>query len=219
MEDVDFDRALIGSAFAEAARTGWAGLSVASAARAADLPMDRARQRFPTRGSILRRLGQLADRYALAQSAQEGQPRELLFDLLMSRFESLQPYRHGIQALLSALPGDPAAALMLADATRRSMGWMLEAAGIPATGLPGALRTQGVLAVWLYTLRAWQRDESPDLAGTMAALDRALARAEQAARFLPPGRPVGEATGPKPFPEPTIPEPEAPARDPDTPDI
>ncbi len=59
------------------------------------------------------------------------------------------------------------------------MGWMLEAAGIPAAGLRGRLRANGLVGVWLYTLRAWQDDASADLAGTMAALDKALDQAER----------------------------------------
>jgi hypothetical protein len=205
MEDIDFDQALIKSAFAEAAVSGWAGVSVASAARAADLPLDTARQRFPAREAILLRLGQLADRHALADAPATGPARERLFDLLMRRFDALQPYRDGVRALLRGLPADPGAAVLLADATRRSMAWMLEAAGVEATGFAGMLRTQGLVAVWLYALRAWEKDDSPDLSGTMAALDRALARAEQFAGWLERPTPAAEPPGPKPFPDDIIP--------------
>ena len=60
---------------------------------------------------------------------------------------------------------------MLAAATQASMGWMLEAAGASSSGLTGAVRSQGLGAVWLYALRAWRNDESADLSGTMAALE------------------------------------------------
>jgi hypothetical protein len=211
MEDIDFDQALINAAFAEAAISGWAGVSVASATRAAGLALDRARQRFPSRAAILLRLGQLADRHTLADAPETGPARERLFDILMRRFDALQPNREGIRALLRALPADPAAALLLADATRRSMGWMLEASGISATGFTGMLRTQGLVAAWLYTLRAWEKDDSADLAGTMAALDRALARAEQFAGLLDRAAPAPEPEGPKPFPEVPIIDPGAEA--------
>lgn len=71
------------------------------------------------------------------------------------------------------------------------MSWMLEAAGIASAGPLGLLRAKGLLAVWLAVLRVWLLDESPDLAPTMAALDRHLRRAEQFAvrldGFVPPG--------------------------------
>jgi ubiquinone biosynthesis protein COQ9 len=43
---------------------------------------------------------------------------------------------------------------------------------------------RALLAVWLWGIRAWERDESDDLSGTMAAVDTALQRAEQVASWL-----------------------------------
>ncbi len=205
MSHAEFDTALIGAAFEEATRKGWTMVTVAGAARAAGLSLADARARFPAREAILLRLGQHADRAALADPLPEGSPREQLFDLLMRRFDALQPYRAGIGALMRALPMEPATALMLADGTRRSMGWMLEAAGIPIAGARGAARVTGAVALWLYAARTWLSDDSPDLAATMAALDRGLDRAERAAGWLERGS--GES-GPKPFPE--VPPPPAP---------
>ena len=59
------------------------------------------------------------------------------------------------------------------------MRWMLEAAGIDAGGPAGALRTKGLMLVWLDVLRVWQSDESEDMARTMAHLDKRLALAER----------------------------------------
>ncbi len=178
-----FDQSLIASAFEQVAARGWRHLNLAEAARAAELPLDRTRERFPGPAALLLRLGSLADQAALAEAGGDGldgapapSPRERLFDMLMRRFDVLQQHRGGVIALLRALPGDLPLALLLADATSRSMRWMLEGAGLEASGLRGVVRINGLLGVWLYTLRCWERDDSPDLAGTMAALDRALDR-------------------------------------------
>ena len=65
------------------------------------------------------------------------------------------------------------------------MKWLLDGAGIPSSGIVGGLRVHGLLALWLYALRAWEGDESPDLSATMAAVDRGLDRAIQAENMLP----------------------------------
>jgi hypothetical protein len=197
MDDPAFDQTLIDAAFTVAALSGWEQVSVAAAARAADLPLERARARFAGRDSILMRFGRLADRLALTDALAEGTAREKLFDILMRRFDALQARRAGMLALLRALPANPALALGLAVATAHSMAWMLEGAGISSTGLRGALRAKGLTAVWFYALRAWQHDDSEDLSATMAAVDRALERAEQANAWLESRR----DGGPKPFPE------------------
>ena len=206
MADPDFDRALVTAALAEAAEHGWDRVTPFTAARRADLPLDRARARFPRRGSILMALGRMADQAALSGVTEEGSARDRLFDVLMRRIDALQAYRAGVLAVLKSLPTDPGTALLLACASERSMGWMLEAAGLSSAGLRGMLRTKGLVAVWLWTIRAWERDESEDLSATMAALDTALGRAEQFAHYL--------NTPPRPA-EPPAPEADAAA---DTPD-
>lgn len=187
MDDRTFDAALIGAAFQLAASSGWSRVSVAGAARVAGLALDRARARFPGRGAVLLRFGSLADQAALAALVSVGAPRERLFDLLMARFDVLQQHRGGVLALLRDLPLRPGASLLLAAATRESMRWMLEAAGVPVHGVVGRLRVDGLTAAWFYVLRAWVRDESADMVATMAALDRALSRAMQAEAMVSHG--------------------------------
>jgi len=178
MSESDFDAALIAAAFRHAADEGWQRVTVAAACRAAGLSIAEARTRFPTRTHILLRFGQLADQFALEDAPAEGPIRDRLFDVLMRRFDALNAHRDGVKALLRALPFDPKTALLLACATRNSMRWMLQASGIPATGLRGDLQVKGLTAVWLWGVRAWERDDSADLSQTMAAVDSALGRAE-----------------------------------------
>ena len=144
----------------------------------------------------------------------QGPVRDRLFDMLMRRFDVMQAHRPGVLALLRALSADPGMALLLALATRRSMRWMLDAAGFDTSGLNGELHTRGLVGVWLWAVRAWRSDESADLAATMAALDKALNRAEEAARWLPSAlRPEfgeaasGEQDGDALPPEVTVPPP------------
>jgi ubiquinone biosynthesis protein COQ9 len=184
MSDTEFDTALVTAAFRLAAEEGWRKVNAAAAARAAGLSLSEARARFPSRAAILLRFGRLADQAALQDAPSEGPVRDRLFDLLMRRFDVLQANRDGVKALLRALPADPPAALLLACASKRSMRWMLQGAGVTATGPRGEVQVRGLLAIWLWGVRAWERDESEDLSGTMAAIDKALERAEQVASWL-----------------------------------
>jgi hypothetical protein len=202
MDDSAFDKALISAAFDLAGRAGWSKFSVAAAATEAGLPLARARARFPGRHSVLLRFGVMADQAALVDTSPDSSTRDRIFDMLMRRIDVLQAHRDGLLALLRILPADPPLALLLAVATRRSMRWILEAAGVPARGLRGELRVRGLVAVWLWTVRAWRTDESVDLSATMAALDHALRRAEQAAGWLDGEAPRNEpSSGPDAEPD------------------
>jgi AcrR family transcriptional regulator len=224
MTDTEFDSALIAAAFRIAGEDGWHKTNAAAAARAAGLSLPEARARFPSRASILLRFGRLADETALLDAPSEGSVRDKLFDLLMRRFDAFQANRIGVKAILRALPADPPLALLTACATKRSMRWMLQAAGVPATGLKGELQVRGLLAVWLGAIRAWDKDDSEDLSGTMAAVDSGLQRAENLAAWLnvrspaPPPPPINPGAGeidpsdlpPDDEPFDTPPEPEPP---------
>jgi hypothetical protein len=184
MTDSEFDAAVVAAVFAQAGERGWARVSVAEAVRAAGLDLARARARFPTKLFALMRFGSLADQAALTGATTEGPVKDRLFDMIMRRFDVLQAHRIGVLAVLDAAKFDPALGLILTRLSTRSMGWLLEGAGISAAGLRGLLRTKGLLGVWLYAVRAWGQDDSADLASTMTAVDKALDRAGELARYL-----------------------------------
>ena len=209
MDDREFDAALVAAAFELAAGQGWSRVRVVPAARLAGLDLGRAQARFPHRAAVLCRFGQLADREALAAASAGAPVREQIFDMLMRRVDVLQAHRAGVLALFRGLPANPPAALWLATSSLRSMGWILDAAGVSAGGARGRLRAKGLFAVWLWTVRAWRGDESADLAATMAALDQALTRAEQAEAWLHPRRAPDVAADVAPdatFVEPVAPD-------------
>jgi ubiquinone biosynthesis protein COQ9 len=208
MDDTEFDTALIASALKLAGEEGWRSVTPAAAAKAAGLSLPEARVRFPNKATILLRFGRMADQAALEEVLDEEPVRGRLFALLMRRFDALQAHRAGVVSVMRALPMDPPMAVMLSCATRRSMRWMLQAAGVKTTGIGGELRVRGLVAVWLWAMRAWERDETEDLTSTMAALDAALARAEQAAGWLA-GRPAIKVEVQTQADEPIDDEPEA----------
>jgi AcrR family transcriptional regulator len=214
MEDTEFDKALIRSAFALAGEKGWPAASIAQAARRADLSLSKARERFPNRAALLLKFGRMADQAALAETPKEGTVRDRLFYLIMQRLDVLQAHRAGVLGLMRALPTQPDTAALLACATRRSMRWLLEAAGVSSRGVRGDIRTSGLLAIWLWTLRAWQADETADLSQTMSAVDNALQRAERFAGWLGgaevPSPPSPEQVSVSKIPQGEPPEPESP---------
>ena len=110
--------------------------------------------------------------------------RERLFDVLMRRLETLAPYREAVRSVLRSARRNPGLAFALNAMAVRSQAWMLEAAGIGASGPRGALRAQGAALMFARVLAVWVDDDEPGLDRTMAALDRGLASAARWAGFL-----------------------------------
>ena len=176
----DADR-IIDATLARVASEGWRHLSLAAIADAAELPILRVYRTFGSKRAILRGLYRRVDAAALAEpppAEPAERPRDRLFDLLMRRFDTLRPYKPTLEVLRRELPGDPATLLCAGASLLHSMRWMLEATNISTGGLRGAVAVKLTAAAYLSTMRVWQRDDSPDLARTMAALDARLRRIE-----------------------------------------
>ena len=172
----DRDR-IIDAALACIARQGLRRLSLADIASEAGVPLLRLYRVYPSKAAVLCGFFRRIDETVLAtplDSAPDERPRDRVFDLLMRRFDALTPHRAALERLSRDLPADPLAALAAGAGLLRSMRWMLEAAGIPGDGLGGIVAVKLTAAAYLATMRTWLWDESPDLAPTMAALDRRL---------------------------------------------
>jgi hypothetical protein len=100
----------------------------------------------------------------------------------MRRFDALKPHREALGNIVFDDARDPVSALCGLGRLERSMAAMLEAARLSAAGLRGLLRSKALGLAYLATLRVFLSDDSPDLAATMAALDRNLGRLDRLAR-------------------------------------
>ena len=181
----DTDR-IIDAALRLVATEGWRDLSLGSVAAAAGLPVVQIYRLFGSKQAILRGLYRRIDEAVLAEppQAEAGEhARDRLFDLLMRRFDALGPYKPAIEVLRRELAGDPLTAMCAGGSLMRSLRWMLAAADIATSGARGIVAVKLTAAAYLTTMRAWQEDDSPDLARTMAVLDARLRRIE---RWLAP---------------------------------
>ena len=179
---------MVDAALALAAERPWHEVSLREIAEASGLPLAEAYRCGASKQAILGAFLRRIDAAVLAEGAldpDDGSARDRVFDVLMRRFDALQPHRKALASILMAQSRDPAGALANLAALQRSMTWMLEAAGLEAEGLRGMVRTRGLTLLYLATLRTWLRDDSLDLAKTMAALDGYLRRLESVLRRLP----------------------------------
>lgn len=174
---------IFAAAMETAIRLGWRRAALADVADAAGMSLAELHAHFADKPAILRGLVDRVDGKVLDGAEPpdpEASARDRLFDVLMRRFDALRPYREGLAALARE-GGGGGVVDTLCGARRmlRSMAWMLEAAGIGSGGWAGACRVKGLAVVYAATFATWLRDDSEDMAKTMAALDRNLGRAER----------------------------------------
>ena len=208
------------AALALAEKKGWRGTTLADIAQGAGLGLSDLRAEFTCKSDILSAFQAKVDEEVLAKAkaAPEGQsPRDRLFDLIMTRFDVLAPYKGALKRISAYLSCRPGEAASLACSTLASQYWMLAGAGAKLDGAGAALRVAGLTAIYAKVFEVWLNDNSPSLEKTMAALDKRLAKGERmlnrtetacadfcrfACGFLPRGWKRGERTETPPKPSP-----------------
>jgi AcrR family transcriptional regulator len=184
-----------------AAEKAWSDIPLAEIATASGLSLIDLYRLFPSKLAILDALARQVDAAVLAAPADAGDtPRDRLFDVLMRRFDALLPFRDGLKRIARDLGRLQFEALPAGLALPRSMGWMLEAASIPAAGLRGALRSRVLSVAYLAAFKTFLEDDSADLTRTMASLDRALRRAEPLLGLQQPAEAPTEDAAPQQAP-------------------
>lgn len=206
----DYPRLIVDNALELAAIKGWAQTSLHDIAAAAGLTLAAMHSTYPSKTAIVAAYTTRVDEAVLNDidsDLADKSSRERLFDVLMKRFDAMNPHKEAVRSILRASTSDVEALARGPLSLYRSMRWMMEAANIPSSGVRGQLRIKGLALIYLAVLRTWFNDDSEDMSRTMASLDRQLNRADRLLGFLrrrgrrEPGLPdsetgSGEPTGP-----------------------
>src|SRR5579862_4275511 len=140
------------------AEHSFAEIGLAEVAGRAGIKLSQLRTEFGSTLAILGAHIKDIDRVVLSggdADMENESPREKLFDVLMRRLEALAPYKDAVRSLLRSARRNPGLALALNAMGARSQRWMLEAAGIGASGPRGALRAQGAALMFARVLVVW----------------------------------------------------------------
>jgi AcrR family transcriptional regulator len=165
------------------AERGYGEVTLRDVAAAADMGLGDLYRLYPDKAALVSGVMARVDAAVLAGTPRQIDPeetaRDRLFEVMMRRYDALKPHRVAIRSIVRAARRDPLLALALAPGVRRSMAAMLEAAGLASEGLSGAVRQNGLLAIYTAVSRVFEGDDSADLSKTMAALDGRLKTAER----------------------------------------
>lgn len=178
--DTSIRRDLARAALALAGTKAWSQVTLADLARESGRTL--ADLYGATLGEAVDCAEEAFDR-AIADGADELDPsqsvRDRLFDLIMKRFEAMEPHRAAIAAMEVGQDRDPLALTAAHQRHVRCARWVLALAGLEADHMTGQARSQGLAVIIGQARAAWRTDADGDFAKTMASLDRNLRRAEE----------------------------------------
>lgn len=167
---------------------GWKHFSFTRVAETTKTPVSKLYDRFQCRSQVPQEVIKRVNHGMLeeleGEAFEEATAREVIFEILLTRLEVATPYKNFIRVLWKEWPADVLSALMVASQGVGSMGWVLDRAGLNTTGIGGLLRLQGLIGLYLWTVKEWLNDETEDMSKTMATLDQGLERVERIAKSL-----------------------------------
>ena len=169
-----------------ASRTPWEVVSLYEIAEVAGIGHAELAGMFPTREAIFLAVVARCDAAVIAAYAvtEDGSLRDKLFDIFMEKFDYLNTHRAGYISMVRAFGWDKPSTcahitLMQESCTRLARHIGMDVQGIIGRGQVVVLALALVPVWW-----AWMHDESPDLAATMASLDKALSHCEKLAEYF-----------------------------------
>lgn len=169
---------IVDAAMALAAERPWSEVTLLDIAAKAGVSLAAMRGVLGSKGEVVAAFARRIDDGILSKAVQApaGQSaRDTLFEVVMSRFDALAPYRAALRSIHAAGVMDTA----VVRGFLSSQAWMLNAAGVQTDGVEGGLKVAGLASVYASVFETWLEDDDPGLARTMAALDRRLRRGER----------------------------------------
>jgi hypothetical protein len=182
--DPILEKALI-AALQKAGDSSWRELTLAAITEAAGLSLDDLFG-LATKEELALAASAHFDRAMSCEGAAlKGDARERLFDVIMLRFEAMEPFRAGLISLFRHRDGSPRALAQVPAERLASARWALACAGLDNDeGAPLAAKSLAVAYVIDTAERAWRTETSADYARTMSALDKALRDSEARMKWL-----------------------------------
>ncbi len=171
---------IINAALELAEKKPWAEINLNEIAHAAQLTVADLSQLFRSKTEILEGFSRAIDTEVLKSVSLDPElsVRDRLFDVLMTRFELLNPYK---PALIKLFEHNERRIKSPNPLLRRLLGsqyWMLVAAGVDVDGPRGVIRAAGLASIYSRVFVTWLEDDDPGLAKTMATLDAKLRTGE-----------------------------------------
>tara|TARA_Y100001970_G_scaffold285385_1_gene404883 strand:+ start:1554 stop:2099 length:546 start_codon:yes stop_codon:yes gene_type:complete len=135
---------------------------------------------------LLKNLNRYVDMMLIekTKNIENSSTKDMLFEVLMARFDILQENRISFIKIFEALKKSPNKVLKLFPSFLESMIVTAELAKFNVNGLKGSIRLKGLFFVYFTTFYSWIDDKSLSLEKTMNALDKNLNQAEKFSKYI-----------------------------------
>ena len=110
--------------------------------------------------------------------------KDMIFEILMMRFDILQSYRKGVKSIYYSYKSNPKELFFLLPALLESIIFMINFTKISLRGISGQLKIKGIFIIYISGYFVWLKDDTVSLEKTMIALDKYLDQAGKIIKFI-----------------------------------
>ena len=141
---------------------------------------------FKSKIDLLKNINKYVDSLLISNMKvlESSSTKDMLFEVLMARFDILQQNRQSFIKIYEGLKKTPQKYLSLLPSFLESMIVSAELANFNVNGLKGSLKLKGLTVVYFTTFFVWLDDKTTSLEKTMTRLDKNLDQAEKFGKFL-----------------------------------
>ena len=151
------------------------------------LGKDIKKQKFiNNKNDLLKNLNRYVDSILIEKTKyiEKSSTKDMLFEVLMARFDILQENRVSFIKIFKELKKSPKKTLKLFPSFLESMIVSAELAKFNVNGIKGSIRLKWLFIIYFITFYAWVDDNTFSLEKTMNALDKNLDHAEKFGKYL-----------------------------------
>ena len=110
--------------------------------------------------------------------------KDMLFEVLMARFDILNLHRKSIKKLIKYFLAKPQEFISLIPSFIESIILISSLADINVNGVKGAAKIKIIFLLYMLTLIVWNNDDSSSLEKTMTSLDKYLDQIDKLAKIV-----------------------------------
>ena len=118
------------------------------------------------------------------KSLENSSLKDMLFEVLMARFDILEEHRKAFLEIYKILKKKPQQFIKLLPIFLESMITTAELSNYKVNGLKGTIRLKGLMLIYFITFFQWTNDKESSLEKTMTALDKNLDQAEKLSKLF-----------------------------------
>ena len=118
------------------------------------------------------------------KNLEDSSHKDMLFEILMMRFDLLQDNRKAVLSVLKSFKYQPQELIFLLPQVLDSIVSILGYANISSKGIIGQIKIKGILLIYISTFFVWIKDANSSLEKTMTALDSYLDHAGKIIKII-----------------------------------